>query len=121
MKLNLFTVAASAAVFAASVDAARMPQTQATGESFTEMIDSLALSQSEAATMSEAEIQARAEAITDLFLENAVESEVSAEARAEAEAMMVGALTSGITAIAGMVIPAIIGVIGMKLISPWLC
>ena len=54
-----------------------------TGESFLEHIASLELTQAEAATMTEAEIEARATVMVETFLSNAVESEISAEAKTE--------------------------------------
>ena len=78
MKLSLFT----AAIFLGYGEATKVKQIYS-GGSFLEHIASLELSQAEAATMTEAEIEARATVIVDTFLSNAVESEVSAEAKAE--------------------------------------
>ena len=118
MKLGLFT---TVSILAAYSEAAKIGQVQAQGETFLERISSLELSQAEAATMTDAEIESRAEVIADLFLENAVESEVSAEARAEIVGSIGGALKSGVTMLASTIIPGLIAIIGMKLISPWLC
>ena len=71
--------------------------------------------------MTDAEIEARATAVADIFLENAVMSEVSAEARAEFIGKIGDAFKSGVSAIAATVVPAIAAIIGFKIAGPWVC
>ena len=106
MKLSLYSAAVAAALFAATSQAVDLKQNRPiefsqtsaeSFESFVERISELELSQAEAATMTEAEIMARAEVIADTFLDAMVEGEVSAEARAEFVSKIGSSLTKGIS------------------------
>lgn len=72
-------------------------------------------------SMSQADIEARAETIADIFLEANAGADVDAEAKAEFVSQIGGMLKSGVTMLATTVLPALAMIIGLKLISPYLC
>lgn len=121
MRMNLFAAAVAAACLAASTEAAKLGQSAAAPCSFIDVISSLELSQAEAETMTEAEIEARATVIAETYIDAMVEGQVSAEAKAEFVGKIVTALTDGLGKLAMMVLPAIAAVIGFKLLAPWTC
>jgi|Transcript_3200 hypothetical protein len=122
MKLSLFA-AVAAALFASTGEAANLRASQQAGasENVVEMIQSLELTQAEAATMSEAEIEARAATIADLFLSANVDSEVDAEAKAEFISHIGSFLRQGVNMLSTTVLPILALIIGFKLISPFAC
>ena len=71
--------------------------------------------------MSEADIEARAETIAELFLESNAAAQVEAEAKAEFVSKIGGMLKSGTSMLATTVLPALAMIIGLKLISPYAC